>query len=465
MPNSLSHALWTGSDVAKAIGSAGPTHWQATGVSIDTRTLQPGDLFIALPGPQFDGHDFIQNAWALGACAVLVHDIESLSTNPAHPTLAVPDTFKALTQLAVAARARFEGRLLAITGSVGKTSVKDGLSHVLSLQGSTSASKNSLNNHLGVPLSLARLPHNSQYALFEVGMNHAGEIAQLVNLLRPPMGLITQVSYQHGQFFSSIDEIVSAKSELFSAPGTGIGIIPRDSPHYPALVRQGGHVSQWITFGQHPESDIRWISSEPTPLGAMRIRVSIQGVLWTYDWSLHGDHRLYNSLAIVAGAWALGADMDQVMQAMPSVPLSQGRGNHRIVGGICIIDDAYNAAPASMLAALKTFGAQDATNLGKRYILLGEMKELGNQSYACHQEVISLLASCSYDGVWLCGPEFMPFLKETPQLLGYGDSVHDVIPDLIHRLKSGDCILIKGAHSMNVSAVIPALERLWGSEE
>lgn len=474
MPISLSDVLWTGDDFAKAIGGKGPTHWHATGVSIDTRTLQPGDVFFALRGPHFDGATFIDAAWNLGACAVVVHDDGAVSSDPAHPTLAVPNTFQALNQLATAARKRFTGPLLALTGSVGKTSVKDGLSHVLSLQGLTSASRNSLNNHLGVPLSLARLPKKARFGIFEIGMNHSGEITELVDLIRPGVTLITQVSYQHGAFFSCLDDIVSAKTEIFSAPGPLVGIIPRDSPHYETFVRNGerhGHMTQWITFGQHPESTIRLISKQPGPFERTRIRISIQDSIMTYDWSLRGDHTIYNSLAIVAGALALGADMSRVMETMQSIQLSSGRGNTRTIGGISIIDDAYNAAPASMLAALRTFSTHVSTpneqnrpldHSGKRYILLGQMRELGGQSHACHQALVPLIHACKADGVWLCGSEFKPFLKDIPNLLGYGDFVHDLIPDMVSTLHPGDTILIKGANSMKLCTLISALETAWG---
>ena len=466
MPNRLPHELWTGLDVVNIIKGEGPIHWNATGISIDTRTLQPGDLFIALRGPKMNGHDFIHDAWALGACAVVVDDIGALSTDPAYPTVAVPDTFQALTQLAVAARSRFQGTVLALTGSVGKTSVKDGLAHVLSAVGETSASRSSLNNHLGVPLSLARLPNQARFGIFEVGMNHSGEITQLVASIRPQIALITQVSYQHGEFFSDLDEIVLAKSEIFSAPAPLVGIIPRDSPHYEALLRHGqqtGHVTQWITFGEHPESHIRLQSMEPGLMGQRRISITINGTPWAYDWSLPGYHTVYNSLAIVAGAFALGADMEKVMQAMNGISVSDGRGNQRMVGGIEVIDDSYNAAPASMHAALKTFGAskESATHNrdGKRYILLGQMRELGHYSYACHRDLIPVIQACHTDGVWLCGPEFFPFLTEIPNLLGYADRACDIIPDVVKTLESGDSILIKGANSMKLSALIPALEQ------
>lgn len=461
MPNFLPPRLWTGSDVVNIVKGEGHTHWNATGISIDTRTLQPGDLFIALRGPKMNGHDFIQDAWALGACAVVVDDIGALSTDPAYPTVAVPDTLQALTQLAVAARSRFQGSVLALTGSVGKTSVKDGLAHVLSPQGLTSPSRSSLNNHLGVPLSLARLPQQAHFGIFEVGMNHSGEIAELVANIRPHVVLITQVSYQHGEFFADLDDIVLAKSEIFSAPAPLMGIIPRDSPHYDALLRHGqqaGHVTEWITFGQHPESHIRLQAMEPGLMGQQRINITIKGTPWAYDWSLPGYHTVYNSLAIVAGAFALGADMEKVMQAMKGITACDGRGNVRIVGGIEVIDDAYNAAPASMHAALETFARLPRAK-GKRYILLGQMRELGHYSYACHRDLIPFIQACKADGVWLCGPEFFPFLTEIPNLLGYADRACDIIPDVVKTLESGDSILIKGANSMKLSALIPALEQ------
>jgi UDP-N-acetylmuramoyl-tripeptide--D-alanyl-D-alanine ligase len=467
MPNSLPHVLWTGSDVVKTIRGEGPIHWNATGISIDTRTLQPGDLFIALRGPRMNGHDFIQDAWALGACAMVVDDIGALSMDPAYPTVAVPDTFQALTQLALAARARFQGTVLALTGSVGKTSVKDGLAHVLSAQGLTSASRSSLNNHLGVPLSLARLPKHAHFGIFEVGMNHSGEIAQLVASIRPHIALITQVSYQHGEFFTDLQDIVLAKSEIFSSSAPLMGIIPRDSPHYEDLLHHGqqwGHVTQWITFGEHPESNIQLQAIESGRMPQRRIHITINGTPWTYKWSLPGYHTVYNSLAIVAGAFALGADMEHVMPAMNGITASDGRGNIRIIRGIYVIDDAYNAAPASMHAALKTFAKSKEVPTahnpkGKRYILLGQMRELGHHSYACHRDLIPLIQACHTDGVWLCGPDFMPFLTEIPNLLGYGDQACDIIPDVVKILAPGDCILIKGANSMKLSALIPALEQ------
>ncbi|MBM3631381.1 MAG: UDP-N-acetylmuramoyl-tripeptide--D-alanyl-D-alanine ligase [Alphaproteobacteria bacterium] len=472
MLNTLPHGLWTGSDVITIIKGEGPAHWNATGISIDTRTLQPGDLFIALRGPKMNGHDFIQDAWALGACAVIVDDLGSLVTDPNYPTVVVTDTHRALTELAVAARSRFDGTVLALTGSVGKTSVKEGLAHVLSNQGLTSASRNSLNNHLGVPLSLARLPKEARFGIFEVGMNHSGEITQLVASIRPHIALITQVSYQHGEFFDTLDDIVLAKSEIFSAPAPLIGIIPRDSPHYEALLRHGQmarHVTQWITFGEHPESNIQWQSTEDGLMGQRRIHITINGTPWAYDWSLPGYHTLYNSLAIVAGAFALGADMEKVMQDMRSISACDGRGNVRIVGGIKVIDDSYNAAPASMQAALQTFLTSTEPLVhpsdGKRYVLLGQMRELGQHSYACHRDLVPFIQACKADGVWLCGQEFAPLLTEIPHFLGYAEHACDIIPHVVKTLLPGDTILIKGANSMKLSALIPALEQRMSALE
>ena len=239
--------LWHGTDVIQAIQGKGPHEWSATGISIDTRTLNPGDIFIALRGPTHDGHRFIDQALSLGASAVIGQDLLP-GMNPEKPMVCVPNTTIALNQLATAARHRFQGKILALTGSVGKTSVKDGLRHVLSQQRSTSASLHSLNNHWGVPLSLARLPQDAQWAIFEIGMNHAGEIAQLVRLIDPHVALITQVSYQHGDFFNDLNEIISAKAEIFSSSGPLVGILNRDGAHYASLKNQGDRVKKWITF-------------------------------------------------------------------------------------------------------------------------------------------------------------------------------------------------------------------------
>jgi UDP-N-acetylmuramoyl-tripeptide--D-alanyl-D-alanine ligase len=343
---------------------------------------------------------------------------------------------------------------------VGKTSTKDGLAQVLSQQGWTSASRNSLNNHLGVPLSLARLPADAAYAIFEVGMNHAGEITALIGLIQPHIALITQVSYQHGQFFSGIDGIVAAKAEIFSAPGPLLGILPHDSPHYAALRAQGqSNVSQWITFGCHPESHVRLISHTKNACG-YSVTISIKNQQLTYYWPLYGEHTVMNSLAIVAGAVALGADIHRVLEDFSLVTPSQGRGTVQVIHGITVIDESYNAAPASLLAALKAFSEQKS--IGKRYILLGEMRELGAQSHACHSALIPLINACHADGVWLCGPAFQPFIQDITPWCTHGIVISDVIEPILKTLNPGDCILIKGANSMRTFALIDALNQAKG---
>lgn len=549
--------LWEGSHVAVVVQGQGSKHWQASGVSIDTRTLNPGDLFIALRGPHFDGHHFLEAALNKGAAASLVQDATLLEAYPHHPMLVVPDTFEALRQLGRAARRRFQGRILALTGSVGKTTVKDGLKYVLSQQSPTYASWQSLNNHLGVPLSLSRLPEDARYAIFEVGMNHAGEIAELVPLIAPHAALITQVSYQHGQFFDTLEDIVRAKAEIFSAPAPTdhptlrepsfsykdcplsekapalqisltsrdpsflqkstpeeegifmasspftpmslstessalpevsalaktsfashilasttsspllethpikkqranfLGILPRDSIHYRALREGGEGVTQWITFGSHPEATLCLVAQKPEGMGR-RVDILVDKQPLSYHWPLGGDHTLDNSLAILAGAYALGADMSQVMRDIQNLRPSPGRGNLRILGGIHIIDDSYNAAPASMTAALKTFAQQSWPQ--KRYIVLGEMRELGAQSHECHENLIPLLQKCEVAGIWLCGAAFLPFLPHIPLLKGYAPDITTLIPSILETLKEGDGLLLKGAHSTRTFAVLEALE-------
>jgi UDP-N-acetylmuramoyl-tripeptide--D-alanyl-D-alanine ligase len=461
---SFNHArmLWQGEEVRKAIQGSGATHWVATGVSVDTRTLQPGDLFLALPGPNWDGRAFIDQAWRAGAHAVITQDPSVQTNDPEKPILVVEDTFAALNRLAGAARARFQGKVLALTGSVGKTSVKDGLAHVLSAIGKTSASLNSLNNHIGVPLTLARLPADAEFAIFEVGMNHAGEIAELIQMILPHVALITQVSYQHGEFFSNLSEIVAAKSEIFSAPKPLVGILNQDSPHYAALHQQGQNVTQWITFSQHNPSTIRGHIVKKQDQGSL-VHLSIKDQHWTYHWPLQGSHTIDNSLAIAAGAFALGAPMDAVIEQMSTIQASRGRGNQLTIGGIVIIDESYNAAPAAMQAVLTEFKYKKS--LGKRYIVLGEMKELGSENHQCHANLIPYIENCGCDGVWLCGRSFEPFLNEITHLVEYNASIDALLPSITKLLQPGDCILIKGANSMRTFSVIGALQACHGQNQ
>jgi UDP-N-acetylmuramoyl-tripeptide--D-alanyl-D-alanine ligase len=287
-------------------------------------------------------------------------------------------------------------------------------------------------------------------------MNHAGEIEQLVQLIHPHIALITQVSYQHGQFFSSIDAIVDAKAEIFSGLPPLVGILPHDSPHYSALRNQErNNVTGWITFGRHSASNVRLISTVCQG-DKTQVTIEINKEQLSYHWPLDGAHTLDNSLAIVAGAWAIGADMHQVMNDLSTITPSKGRGSRLNLRGISIIDESYNAAPASMHAVLTAFAQEQCP--GKRYLLLGEMRELGAQSYALHSALIPLMHACCLDGVWLCGNEFQPFLEEVPQLCGHGLGIDDLLPSILETLRPGDCILIKGANCMRTFALIDALK-------
>ena len=450
--------LWLSEHIYDLFHSQNKTSWVATGVSIDTRTLCPGDLFVAWKGPHWDGHDFLQEAFQKGAVAALVQDSVSSAELP---LVVVKDTLSARQCLAIKARERFQGKILALTGSVGKTTVNAGLHHALSALYPSIFSSGNYNNHIGVPLSLARLPQHAVYGLLEVGMNHAGEIQALVPFIQPHVGMITNVSNQHIGHFSSVQDIVKAKCELFSFPlqVNGRGILYHDSPHYKAMVDLCPVTPSWLTFGVHPKASLRLESTEAQH-ALTRVHMTFLGTPFSYLLPLNHDSWILNSMAILSGVFALTESMDDVLKAAGSLetflPL-KGRGQRLDCHGIGVIDESYNAAPAAMMAALQNFSRQSC--LGKKYILLGDMGELGTESAALHAELRDPLLQSGADGIWLCGPEFYPTFSSLPAdlALGHANEVKELIPSLLKILKQGDLILIKGSRAMALERAIHAL--------
>lgn len=454
--------LWTGSEVLKCTEGSGNADWQASGVSIDTRTIAPGDLFIAIKGPNFDGHEFIQEAFDKGAAAVLIQQslytkqIDSLSSRP---IIIVRDTLTALKDLAYAARKRFKGKILALTGSVGKTTIKEWLYHVLSAQKDTFASFGSFNNHIGLPLSLSRLSMDAFYGIFELGMNHAGEIKSLTELLKPDVVMISNVFPQHIGNFSSLEEIVMAKSEIFTF-SPKLAIVSRDSPHYDHIKSLGNNVSQWMTFGVHEKSDIRLVSAVDNK-DIVKVTVRIYEKEFTYLLPSLGQHWIMNSLAVLAGAVALKANIEQTIQSLITFMPVAGRGQRIHMGGITVIDDSYNAAPPAMIAALTTFA--NLTAKGKKYLVLGEMRELGQDSLRFHDDLFKFIVLSGAHTVWLCGEYMSELSKKLPNAY-YGKTIHDVIPHVLSTLCSEDKILIKGGRSMKTFLLVDALYRYYGMD-
>lgn len=451
--------IWCGQEVSDSLGLKESLNFTATGVSIDTRTLNPGDLFVAIEGVRFDGHHFVEQAFEKGAVAALVHQ-QGHQGN----VIVVPDTFKALENLALAARKRFTGKILALTGSVGKTTLKEGLLYLLSAQKSTFASQGSFNNALGLALSLARLPKESEYAIFELGMNHAGEIESLVSLLTPHVTMVANVSYQHGENFSDIHDIVKAKGEIFSSCLSGVGIIGRDLPHYEALKALGQRqdIDQWITFGSHPKSHVRLLETKPLD-NTLEVMIAYDRQKYTYTLPALGDHWVSNSLALIAGSLSLGADLALTLHALSSFQPVAGRGQVIDIQGITVIDESYNAAPEAMMAALRSF-AQRACH-GKKYVVLGEMRELGAQQEFYHDVLYEPLTAVGAQGVWLCGAAMKKLSLRLSNLKGYAEVIDGMISPIVSHLSQGDMVLIKGARGTKTFKVVDALYRYHGEIE
>ncbi|MET1026753.1 MAG: UDP-N-acetylmuramoyl-tripeptide--D-alanyl-D-alanine ligase, partial [Dongiaceae bacterium] len=383
-PNS--QMLWTEAEATIATRGRATCAFQATGVSIDSRSVAPGDLFIALKGPSFDGHDFVAAALAAGAAAAVV-TARPADVPESAPLLLVGDTMTALWDLGRAARARTPARITAVTGSVGKTSTKEALRTVLAACAPTYASAGNLNNHWGAPLSLARMVRDATYGIFELGMNHAGEIAPLAKLVQPEVAIITTIDAAHLEFFTSTAEIADAKAEIFDGLDVeGTALLPSDNLHFERLVMQARQrgIGTILGFGKSADADIRLIDCHVRPEGNF-IEADLLGRRVRYRTSAPGIHLAVNSLAVLGAVRALGANIDEALAAFPQVETVKGRGKREHVavagGEIVLIDESYNASPVAVRAALQLLGAA-ADSDGRRIAILGDMRELGAQAAA-----------------------------------------------------------------------------------
>lgn len=452
--------LWTANEVAAATGGEAGGDWTASGVSIDTRTLEPGDLFVALVGPNRDGHDFLAAALAKGAAAALVSRVPESSFAPAR-LVRVPDTQAALEALGRTGRARAQARIAGITGSVGKTGTKEALRHVLARQAPTHASAASHNNHWGVPLSLARLPQDAAFGVFELGMNHAGEIAALTRLVRPHVAAITTVAPAHLAFFPSVAAIADAKSEIFLGlePG-GTAVVNRDNEHYQ---RMRGHAAasgaeRVVTFGRHAAADWRLVEAD---LGPERSEIVAEhaGRRLAYRLGVPGEHWALNSLVVLAVTEALGADVDRAAAALADLRPPSGRGERRRLdlpgGEALLIDESYNANPASMAAALALLGRMP----GRRIAVLGDMLELGEQGDALHAGLCGPILEAGVDRVFTCGPHMACLHAALPaERRGEHAADSGALAELVAAaVRPGDVVLVKGSLASRMARVVNTL--------
>ncbi|MEI8393764.1 MAG: UDP-N-acetylmuramoylalanyl-D-glutamyl-2,6-diaminopimelate--D-alanyl-D-alanine ligase [Rhodospirillaceae bacterium] len=461
-------ALWSVEDAAAATrGKASGPSWTATGVSIDSRTIAHGDLFVALKGPSFDGHAYVAQALAAGAAAAVVSE-RPAGLGKTMPLLMVADTFTALQDLGREGRRRTVAKVVAITGSVGKTGTKEALAKCLAAQGLAYATVGSLNNHWGVPLSLSRLPADSRFGVFELGMNHAGEIGPLSHQVKPDVGVITTIEPAHMEFFASLEAIADAKAELFEGMASDSTIIlNRDNAQFgrlAAAAHKRGLWSLW-SFGADAHADARLLDCSVQATSSM-VTAQIFGERVQYCVAQPGRHWVTNSLAVLLAVRALGGDLQAAAVTLGHLMPVKGRGTRQRVqaakGVFTLIDESYNASPASMAAAFQVLAATQPGAGGRRVAVLGDMRELGERSDAFHAGLAEPLVAAGIDLVYCSGPHMNALYRELPPALQGGHAADSaaLAPVVTGAVAGGDVILVKGSAGSRMGAVVAALSGL-----
>ncbi len=460
--------LWNTAELEPATGGRATAAFAATGVSIDSRTLKRGDLFFALKGPNFDGHAYVEPALKAGACAAVVAETWRGRT-AAGRFLIVADPEKALGALAKAARQRSVARIAAITGSVGKTGCKDALAMVLSRQAATCATQGNLNNHYGLPLSLARLGADARYGVFELGMNHPGELAPLSALLRPDVALITTVEAVHLENFDSEEAIADAKAEIFQGMSPqGTAILNRDNHHFGRLYRraQEAGIARITSFGAHERADLR-LQDCTLHETSSSVTVLNDGSPLTYTIGVPGRHWVANSLAVLAAAQALGADIAAAAAALGEMRATAGRGLRAEIplssgGDFVLIDESYNASPASMQAAFDVLAQTAPRPGGRRIAVLGDMLELGDDAGAMHADLAAGLIAGRVDLVFTAGPMMARLATALPAPMkgGHTSTSGCLAPRVTAAVRAGDVVMVKGSLGSQMKRVVDALRAL-----
>ncbi len=461
--------LWTDTEAAAATdGAASGASWAASGVVIDSRRVTAGDLFVALPGERVDGHDFVAAALEKGAAAALV-DHKPADVADDAPLLVVDDVLQGLARLGAAARARSAARIVGVTGSVGKTGTKESLARAFSTAGEVHASAGNLNNHIGAPLSLARLSSTADFAVLEMGMNHAGEIAPLSRMIRPHVSIVTNVSPVHIEFFESERDIALAKAEIFEGMAKdGIAVLNRDNQWFDLLAEaaRSRGVERIIGFGLGADAEIRLVDTRTDASGS-HVEAMIDGRPLSYRIDTIGAHWAFNSLGVLACVHALGLDVEAGAEAIRDVSAGRGRGGQLDValpggGSVRLIDESYNASPAAMRAAFSVLALAQPGDGGRRIAVLGDMRELGARGMDLHADLADDLLSAAPDRVYTVGPLMRAMRTRVPTSLrgAHGDTSVDVADQIAADLVDGDVVLVKGSLGTNMAPIVAAIEAL-----
>lgn len=461
--------LWTTEAMVEAMEGRpfGDLPGGVTGLSIDTRTLSAGEAFFAIKGEKFDGHNFATAAMAAGAGLMVVSEAKLPALGRLKiGMIVVDDVLEALGRLAAASRARCKGQILAVTGSAGKTTTKEMLRAALAPSGSVHASSKSFNNHWGVPLSLARMPEDTAFGVFEIGMNHPGEITPLVGLVQPHVAIVTMIGAAHLGHFKNLDEIAHAKAEIFSGivPG-GYALINRDDGKYKLLdkLAHDAGVEHVLSFGEHAKADYRLTDCHLDALGS-DIKARVGAEMVKLRTCAPGRHIVQNALAVLGAAHLTGADIGKAARALSTVASEAGRGRRHVLrhpagGTFTVIDESYNANPASVRAALAVLTATPAGSEGRRIAVLGDMLELGKHSARLHAELAGPLATAAPDSILLAGPE-MKALKEAlseDQPADWFENAEALRDALGERIGPGDVIMIKSSNGIGFSKIVDAI--------
>lgn len=478
-------SLWSIEEILKAVSGkllgTLPTNAEITGIAFDNREVRDGDLFIALPGAENDGHDFVGDALNRGAVATLVSqplpsDIEQ---NYASKIIRVADVPKALNALARFARGRMSGKVIGITGSAGKTSTKEALYKTLGRGGFVHASEKSYNNHVGVPVSLARMPRNSHYGVFELGMNASGEIDQLAAMVKPDIAIITSIGSAHRAAFSSLKDIALAKAEIFNnMTRGGTVVLPKECDHFDTLLlaaHKAGVSKVIITSTKDENADVyveRMVAHE----NCTCMTVNVFGKRLTLKIGMPGMHWVSNSLNVLAAVYLVGGDLGLAGVALGEIHGVDGRGVHHYVDGedasFTLIDDSYNANPISMQASLSVLGAmQPKSKMGSRIAVLGDMEELGEISNEAHLALSDHLAMAQVKKFYGYGPAMAELCKALEKQNMFHVQAHcfaskaELLISLRRQIRTGDIVLIKGSNSQNLNEVVDGLLALHQEDE
>jgi len=461
--------LWTSQAMIEAMRASrrGTLPDGVAGLSIDSRTIAAGEAYFAIKGDVHDGHDFVAAALNSGAGLAVVAKAQADKFAPDAPLLVVDDVLAGLINLACASRARLGAQVIAVTGSVGKTSTKEALRRLLGAEGETHASAASFNNHWGVPLSLARCPASARFAVFEIGMNHAGEIGPLVKMVRPHVAVITTVEPVHLEFFGGIEAIADAKAEIFTGVERGGAVVlNRDNSQF-ARLRQNAEkfgIARIVSFGADEKSDARLLDLS-LHATCSAVHASILGHDVTYKLGMPGRHMAMNSLAVLAAASLAGADLALAALSLSQIEPAAGRGVRRALdldnGEATLIDESYNANPASMAAALSVLGQAAIGPHGRRIAVLGDMLELGPTGPALHRGLNEAINANRIDLVYCCGPLMRNLWDalSAGKRGGYADNAAGLEAQAVSAIRAGDAIMIKGSLGSKMKTIVSALEK------